>query len=148
MYTPCRNVQERIAILFIALLCYGAAATRAENWPGWRGPTGLGYTAEADLPRTWDARTGESIVWKAELHGGRKRNPEFASSGWYWPIATPDGRIYFASSGRIYVIQAGPEHNELAVNNLNDNRDYTSAAVSNGRIFTKGKSYLWCIGAK
>jgi outer membrane protein assembly factor BamB len=64
------------------------------------------------------------------------------------PVASADGRIYFASSGRTYVIQAGPEFKVLAVNDLDDNPDYTSAAVSGGRIFIKGKSYLWCIGTK
>ena len=64
------------------------------------------------------------------------------------PVASADGRIYFASSGKTYVIQAGPEFERLAVNDLNDHPDYTSAAVSNGRIFIKGKSYLWCIGMK
>jgi hypothetical protein len=64
------------------------------------------------------------------------------------PIATPDGRIYFASPGRSYVIKAGPKYEVLATNDLNDGPDYTTPAVSNGRIFIKGKSYLWCIGTK
>jgi outer membrane protein assembly factor BamB len=64
------------------------------------------------------------------------------------PIATPDGRIYFASSGKSYVIEANPRYTLLAVNQLNDNPDYCSAAVAGGRIFIKGKSYLWCIGTK
>ena len=46
------------------------------------------------------------------------------------------------------MIQAGPEYKELAVNDLDGHPDYCSAAVSNGRIFIKGKSYLWCIGRK
>jgi hypothetical protein len=46
------------------------------------------------------------------------------------------------------VIQSGPEYKELAVNDLDDHPDYTSAAISRGRIFIKGKSYLWCIGKK
>ncbi|HJZ92908.1 MAG TPA: hypothetical protein VKE40_18685, partial [Gemmataceae bacterium] len=64
------------------------------------------------------------------------------------PIATPDGRVYFAGSNRSYVIDAGPEFKVLATNNLGDGPDYTTPAVSNGRIFIKGKSYLWCIGKK
>jgi outer membrane protein assembly factor BamB len=64
------------------------------------------------------------------------------------PVATADGRLYFASPGRTYVIKPGPDFEVLAVNNLNDGPDYSSAAVSNGRIYLKGKSYLWCIGAK
>jgi hypothetical protein len=64
------------------------------------------------------------------------------------PFATPDGHIYFASPGRSYVIKAGPKFEILAVNDLHDGPDYTTAAVSNGRIYIKGKSYLWCIGKK
>lgn len=64
------------------------------------------------------------------------------------PVSTADGRIYFASSQKTYVIKAGPEFEVLAVNELNDGPDYTSAAISNGRIFLRGKSYLWCISEK
>ncbi len=64
------------------------------------------------------------------------------------PFATPEGRIYFASPGRSYVIKAGPTFEILATNELDDGPDYSTPAVSNGRIFIKGKSYLWCIGTK
>jgi outer membrane protein assembly factor BamB len=64
------------------------------------------------------------------------------------PVATPDGRIYFAGSGRSYVIQAGAKFKILAVNDLDDGNDYTSAAIAGGRIFIKGRWYLWCIGKK
>lgn len=39
----------------------------AEEWPQFRGPTGLGYSAERDLPLKWDAKTGENIAWRAPL---------------------------------------------------------------------------------
>src|SRR5262249_6743572 len=45
------------------------------------------------------------------------------------PVATGDGRIYFASPGKSYVIQAGPMFKILAVNDLHDGPDYSSAAV-------------------
>jgi hypothetical protein len=64
------------------------------------------------------------------------------------PIATADGRIYFASSGGSYVIKAGPKLEVLATNDLGEGDAFVSAAVSGGRIFIKGKSYLWCIGKK
>src|SRR5262249_1576210 len=62
------------------------------------------------------------------------------------PIATADGRIYFARSGRSYVIRADPKLEVLATNELSDGEAFTTPAVSNGRIYIKGKSYLWCIG--
>jgi len=42
---------------------------RAGNWPGWRGPTGVGYTGEKNLPLTWDGKTGKNVLWKASLAG-------------------------------------------------------------------------------
>lgn len=39
----------------------------ASDWPQWRGPTGLGYSDEKDLPLTWDAASGQNILWKADL---------------------------------------------------------------------------------
>ncbi|MFT5465556.1 MAG: outer membrane protein assembly factor BamB [Verrucomicrobiales bacterium] len=40
----------------------------AENWPGYRGPTGMGVVeGDAELPLTWNAETGENILWKTPL---------------------------------------------------------------------------------
>ncbi|MEK6205186.1 MAG: hypothetical protein N2B02_06095, partial [Amylibacter sp.] len=88
--------------------------------------------------RCWKMKDGEKVYEKRA-----ERITPSAS-----PIATREGRIYFASSGKTYVNQAGSEYKELAVNDLDDQSDYASAAVSNGRIFIKGKAYLWCIGKK
>jgi hypothetical protein len=75
-----------------------------------------------------------------------ERTPKITPSA--SPIACPDGRIYFASPGRSYVIKAGPKFEVLATNELDDGPDYSTPAVSEGRIFIKGKSFLWCIGTK
>jgi outer membrane protein assembly factor BamB len=90
--------------------------------------------------RCWKMSTGE-LVYEERA----QRITPSAS-----PIATADGRIYFASAGRTYVIQAGPKYEVLAMNDLEDgsSQDYPSAAVSDGRIFIKGRSYLWCVGTK
>jgi hypothetical protein len=45
-------------------------------------------------------------------------------------------------------VRPGPKFEIVAVNDLNDGADYTTPAVSGGRFFIKGKSYLWCIGNK
>lgn len=39
----------------------------AANWPRFRGPGGLGIAPEQDLPDTWDAASGEGIVWKSPV---------------------------------------------------------------------------------
>jgi outer membrane protein assembly factor BamB len=63
------------------------------------------------------------------------------------PFTTPDGRIYAASSGKSHVLKPGPTPEILATNDLGDASD-ASPAISDGRIFLKGRKYLWCIGAK
>jgi outer membrane protein assembly factor BamB len=91
-----------------------------------------------DFLRCWSLADGELVQ---EL-----KAPRISPSA--SPIATPDGRIYFASSNKTYVIRADPELEVLATNELNDGPDYTTPAVAGGRLYIKGKSYLWCVGTK
>lgn len=49
-----------------ALLLAGSVAT-AEDWPRYRGPTGMGISTEKELPLTWDGKTGENVLWKVPL---------------------------------------------------------------------------------
>ncbi len=68
--------------------------------------------------------------------------PTYAS-----PFATADGRVYFASAGKTYVLKVGDKLDVLAVNDLGeDNR--ASAAVSAGHIYIRGDRTLTCIGTK
>ncbi len=85
------------AIILLTLVLALPSNSRAENWPGWRGPTGLGYTSEKDLPLTWDGKTGKNILWKTPIHGGGKNNPEFATPGWSSPIVWGD-RIFVTTA--------------------------------------------------
>jgi outer membrane protein assembly factor BamB len=88
---------SRIAALVLSILCVMPSHARAENWPGWRGPTGLGYSQEKDLPLTWSAKTGDNILWKTLLHGGGKANPDFTSPGWSSPIVWND-RVFITTA--------------------------------------------------
>jgi outer membrane protein assembly factor BamB len=45
----------------------GATAGAAEDWPGWRGPTGMGLSDEIGLPVSWGSKGQENILWKAAL---------------------------------------------------------------------------------
>lgn len=38
-----------------------------ENWPSFRGPEGLGVSAFTNIPTQWDGKTGEGILWKAQI---------------------------------------------------------------------------------
>jgi outer membrane protein assembly factor BamB len=55
------------------LLLPGALA--GANWPGFRGPTGLGYTTETNLPLTWGGPAGENVRWTAPLPGQGHASP-------------------------------------------------------------------------
>ena len=60
-----RTARPRFLLFSVALLL--AVNSHAADWPQFRGPTGLGYTDEKNLPLTWNAKTGENIVWKSPL---------------------------------------------------------------------------------
>ncbi len=57
----------RSPLLGLLIFLCVAAMMRAADWPQFRGPTGLGYTNEKALPRTWNAATGENIGWRVAL---------------------------------------------------------------------------------
>ena len=64
-----------------------------------------------------------------------ERTPKITPSS--SPIATTDGRIYFASPAKSYVIKAGLQFEVLATNDLElggGSQDYTTPAVADGRI--------------
>lgn len=62
------------------------------------------------------------------------------------PVTTADGRIYLASAGRSYVLKAGPGHEILATNDLNDTCP-ASPACAGGCLYLKGRTALYCIGS-
>jgi hypothetical protein len=89
--------------------------------------------------KCWKLATGE------EVYSKRLEGLSFLSS----PFATPDGRLYFASAARTYVIKAGPKPEVLAMNRLEGaGDDGPSAAVAGGRIFLKTSRALFCVGKK
>jgi outer membrane protein assembly factor BamB len=120
------------------------------KWQHAKVPEGLGspvivgdYLYRVHKPgvlKCWKLSTGE-VVFDEKLEG-----ISFLAS----PIATPDGRLYFASPGRSYVIKAGvPKLEVLADNKLKDaGDDGPSPAASGGRLFLKSASQLWCVGKK
>ena len=62
------------ALLALLLVSAGlASATRAEDWPGWRGPRGDGTSLETSLPTTWS--DAENVVWKVPIPGTGHSSP-------------------------------------------------------------------------
>ena len=59
----------------LVVLVLLTSAARAENWPQFRGPTGLGYTKETDLPVSWGGKEGLNVLWKSPLIGRGHASP-------------------------------------------------------------------------
>ena len=91
----------------------------------------------SDTLSCWRWQTGEEM-FKERLEGA-----DSAVS----PSAAADGRIYFASANKSFVIRAGAKLEVLATNTLGDG-SRASPAVAGGRIYLKGGQYLWCVGRK
>jgi outer membrane protein assembly factor BamB len=86
----------RCCLVLALVLAAGAAPGWAGDWPGWRGPTGMGQCDEKDLPLTWDARTGTNVLWKVPLRGG-ETSSEARSPGVSSPIAWRD-RVFVTTA--------------------------------------------------
>ncbi len=63
------------------------------------------------------------------------------------PVVTADGRIYLASAGKSFVLKAGPKLEILGQGDLGDPGP-ASPAVADGKLFLKGRQFLFCIGKK
>ena len=84
-----------------------------------------------------DARTGE-LQYKTRVGSG---GSGFSSS----PVAS-DGRIYFTSElGDVHVVRAGPEFEELAVNELGEIH-MSTPAISEGVIFFRTRGHVIAVG--
>jgi outer membrane protein assembly factor BamB len=66
-------------------VCVFAAPGLAENWPGFRGPTGQGISQEKNLPLTWSLQ--ENLAWRAEIPG----------IGWSSPVVW-ENRVFVTSA--------------------------------------------------
>ncbi len=62
------------ATLITAILLL-SAPTLADNWPAFRGPSGLGYTTDNNLPLTWGGPDNKNVLWKSPLIGQGHASP-------------------------------------------------------------------------
>src|SRR5437763_944928 len=65
----------RTSALLVVILTLAASHSFAENWPAFRGPTGLGYTREKGLPISWGGDENKNILWKSPLPGDGLASP-------------------------------------------------------------------------
>ena len=59
----------RLVVLFF----FVAGLVRAENWPGWRGPSGDGVSAGKGIPTKWSST--ENIAWRIAVPGEGHSSP-------------------------------------------------------------------------
>lgn len=85
----------------------------------------------------YEAQTGKIVFNKQKLG---HRNTITAS-----PIAGDDKIYIQTEDGECYIIKPGPKFEILVVNKLNE-VFCASPAVSRGRLFLRGRKYLYCIG--
>src|SRR3954471_13650680 len=62
-------------VVGVSLVLAPLATCRAEDWPAFRGPTGLGYTKEKNLPIVWGGPEHKNILWESRLTGEGHASP-------------------------------------------------------------------------
>ena len=85
--------------------------------------------------RCFDLETGNRL-YSETLEG--------ISTTWASPVADPKGRLFFANSGKSFVVQTQPDFKILAVNDLGD-PSHPSPAVADGKLFILGTKSIYCI---
>jgi outer membrane protein assembly factor BamB len=118
-------------LLALGMLCAVGASSEAGDWPGWRGPTGMGHCDERNLPLTWDARKGTNILWKAPLRGGA----DASSPGRSCPIVWGDRVVItteVCSPGRSFRDKVIAEHHVLCYR-ASDGKLLWDTTVPDGR---------------
>jgi outer membrane protein assembly factor BamB len=90
--------------------------------------------ADDGVARCFDAQSG-NLQWKERLKGKYKASPVAA-----------EGRIFFLNTeGVTTVVSASPRYDELVENKLDD-ETIASPAISDGKIYIRGRKSLYCIG--
>lgn len=86
VFLKVRSLMLRNTLLGTLLVFLVASAAGAgENWPAWRGPTGMGQSDEKDLPLTWGGNNQDNVLWKSALFPSDKvRRDQNQSSPIVW----------------------------------------------------------------
>ena len=79
----------KTSITILATLLVAASATRADNWPQFRGPNAQGASAETGLPLKWSAT--ENVAWKTAIPGESWSSPAIWGDRVFLTSATDSG---------------------------------------------------------
>src|SRR6185295_14059740 len=119
---------KHFAAAAVLALLTSAAWAGEDDWPQFRGPTGLGTTPDKNLPVTWGGEKGENILWKTPLVGEGHASPIVSGNRIFvctvrWaggkpdPAVIPDHHVlcYEATDGKLLwdtVVPPGPWRRE------------------------------------
>jgi len=94
----------------------------------------LFLVSDNGIARCLDAASGR-LVWKERLKGDYRASPLAA-----------EGRVYFLNTkGLTTVLAASPRYDRLTENQLDD-ITFASPVASDGRLFLRGRRWLYCLG--
>src|SRR2546427_484823 len=85
-----RDAPMMLRVATAAALLFLASASRAGNWPAWRGADGMGNCAEKDLPLRWSST--ENVRWKVALPDRGNSTPIIWGERIFLTQATDKGR--------------------------------------------------------
>lgn len=83
---------------------YASMEERREQWPRFRGPGGAGVCVDANMPTRWNGKTGDGILWKAEVPLPGRNSPVVWKDRVFLSGADPNGRqvyCYDAGNGKL-----------------------------------------------
>ncbi len=143
--SPAAGEQQLFAVnAGSALLCYPNADAPTLSWRDADGPlcdtsspvalNGLCFMATANARLVCvDGQTGH-VLWA-------QKNPACYAS----LIASGDRVYSLGRDGTMYIVAAARQYKLLATCQLGDRVDATPACAD-GRLFIRGREYLWCVG--
>ncbi len=88
-------MHTRPSLLVLAVILCTAFAGKtlfADTWPGWRGATGAGVSAETGLPVEWSAT--KNIRWQTDVPGRSNSSPAVTSDRVYVTAQTSDKNLW------------------------------------------------------
>ena len=75
---------------------FASLAEFQANWPRFRGPDGSGFSKYANVPVSWDSKTGAGIVWKAAVPAPGFNSPLIWNDRIFLSGGTAEKREVFA----------------------------------------------------
>lgn len=79
---------------------YASLEERQGQWPRFRGPSGAGVSAYTNVPTSWNAKTGESILWKTPLPLKGHSSPVVWGDRVFLSAADPNTRQVLCFNGK------------------------------------------------